>query len=83
MRECTETLTLYVDTGDDLEDLSVLYYVWSTAAATKNILNTQFPDNLNPQEEEELAKGQAAMDTNTAGPSISFPLVPGHDRPLL
>lgn len=49
--------------GDDLEDLSVLYYVWSTAAATQNIMNTEYPDAVDPKEEEELARGQGVLDT--------------------
>lgn len=67
--------------GDDLEDLSVLYYVWSTAGATKNILNAQYPDEVDPQEEENLARGQAPFDTS-CGPSEHFPLNPD-TRPLV
>jgi len=48
--------------GDDLEDLSVLYYVWSTADATKNIMNTQYPEPLDPKLEEDMARGQTPMD---------------------
>ena len=59
-------------TGDDLEDLSVLYYVWSTAAATKNIMNAKYPDELDPQMEEDLARGQLPLEMPSSHPSEDF-----------
>lgn len=47
--------------GDDLEDLSVLHYVQHAWNSSNRVLATRYPEDLNPEQEEESLKTRVSL----------------------